>query len=172
VEVPFHNAVDYAIVTNRESTNIPENPKSIVRIVTATPLLAPYQIRSIFDISSYYFVHAHQILSLFLSKTMIRYLEKKNFSALLEKPLHKKDGSCSEIDFYHHTSNIPFLDTVRKFIEGNTVIVFPDDFSMEAYLRHCPIDPETTLVVPDTLTQTKKYKAFCSVYNGEKKIII
>jgi hypothetical protein len=30
VEVPFHNALDYAIVISKTSVDIPENPKSIV----------------------------------------------------------------------------------------------------------------------------------------------
>ena len=82
VEVPFRNMIDYAIVTKIQSDELPENPKSIVRIVTMKPILAPYQIRSIFEISSYYFVHSHHILSLFLSKSLIRYLEKKDFTGL------------------------------------------------------------------------------------------
>ena len=55
---------------------------------------------------------------------------------------------------------------------NSTVIVFPDDFAIDAYLEQYSFNPETTLVIPDKLTETKKYKAFCSVYNGEKNIII
>lgn len=93
VEVPFRNAVDYAVVTSKESGDVPENPRSIVRIVTSIPLLAPYQIRSIFDCSSHYIVHAHQILSLFLSKTLVKYLEKKDFAWLNISPSPSGRGS-------------------------------------------------------------------------------
>ncbi len=172
VEVPFRNTIDYAIVTNTESREIPENPKSIVRIVTSIPLLAPYQIQSIFDSSSYYFVHTHHILSLFLSKTLVRYLEKKDFIALLPQISSKRKNTSTILGFYHHTSDVPFFQAIQEHIKGNTVVVFPDDFSIEAYLRTYPLDSETTLVIPDKLTETKKYKAFCSVYNGEKNIII
>lgn len=172
MEVPFRNAIDYAIVTNMESSEIPENPKSIIRVVTSIPLLSPYQIQSIFDSSSYYFVHTHHILSLFLSKTLVRYLEKKDFVGLLSQVSDRRKNTNNVIGFYHHTSDTPFFQAIREHIKGNTVIVFPDDFSIEAYLRIHPLDSETTLVIPDKLTETKKYKAFCSVYNGEKNIII
>lgn len=155
-----------------ESQEIPENPKSIVRIVTPIPLLAPYQIQSIFDSSSYYFVHAHHILSLFLSKSLIRYLEKKDFIALLPQLKSTKKNIENTIGFYHHTSDTPFFEAIQEHIQGNTVIIFPDDFSIEAYIKIYPIDSETTLSIPDKLTETKRYKAFCSVYNGEKNIII
>lgn len=174
VEVPFRNVVDYAIVTSLESSEVLESPKSIVRVVTSIPLLAPYQIQSIFDNSSYYFVHAHHILSLFLSKMLVRYLEKKNFIGLTPSMITTKKGSSiyNTIHFYHHTNNASFFESIQKYILGRTVLIFPDDFAIEAYLKTYPIDPETMLVVPDKLTETKKYKAFCSVYNGEKNIII
>lgn len=78
----------------------------------------------------------------------------------------------SVINFYHHTDKTPFFSAIRECTTGNTIIVFPDDFSLEAYIGSCPIDLENTLVIPDKLTETKKHKAFCSVYNGEKNIII
>lgn len=93
VEVPFRNALDYAIVTKvntfYEET---ENLRSIVRVVTSIPFLSPYQIQTIFDCSSYYFVHAHHILSLFLSKSLVRYLEKKNFVGLNTTPSPPRRG--------------------------------------------------------------------------------
>ena len=173
VEVPFRNSIDYAVVTNMDtSLEISENIRSIVRIVTRTPLLSRYQIQSIFDSSSYYFVHAHHILSLFLSKTLVRYLEKKDFVGLLPKIDDEEKGTPGAIRFYHHATGISFFSAVQEHVMENTILIFPDDFSIEAYLRFHPLDPDTTLVIPDKLTETKKYKAFCSVYNGEKKLII
>lgn len=174
VEVPFHNAVDYAIVMSLESTEIPENPKSIVRVVTWIPLISPYQIRTIFDCSSYYFVHAHKILSLFLSKTLVRYLEKKNFIALEKTNMRKNIWGEEQnlIHFYHHKSDISFFEMIQKHIKWKTIIIFPDDFSLDAFLQSHTINLETTLTIPDKLTETKKYKAFSSAYNGEKNIII
>ncbi|EKD30243.1 MAG: hypothetical protein ACD_78C00113G0002, partial [uncultured bacterium (gcode 4)] len=84
----------------------------------------------------------------------------------------RRKNTNNVIGFYHHTSDTPFFQAIRERIKEGTVIVFPDDFSIEAYLRIHPLDSETTLVIPDKLTETKKYKAFCSVYNGEKNIII
>ncbi|OIP54114.1 hypothetical protein AUK10_01490 [Candidatus Gracilibacteria bacterium CG2_30_37_12] len=229
VEVPFRNAVDYAIVTNLSSSQIPENPKSIVRVITSIPLLAPYQIQTLFECASYYFVHAHQILSLFLSKTLVRYLEKKDFIALNNSYIGPEKklqiGNKNPIQFYHHTSDVPFFEIIQKHIKGNFItkgnnnslktylpemgkndeicmkiahrnepydlygeggaqdlnanieviprfiIIFPDDFAINAYIKSFPVD-ENILVIPDALTETKKHKAYFSVYNGEKNIII
>jgi len=114
VEVPFRSVVDYAIVTSLESLEIPENPKSIIRVITSISLLAPYQIRSIFEISSYYFVHTHHILSLFLSKSLVRYLEKKDFSLLSPQVKNEKKMTRDSISFYHHTSDDSFFQAIQK----------------------------------------------------------
>lgn len=172
VEVPFRNALDYAIVTRTQDVQIPESPKSIVRIITSTPLLAHDQIRSIFDTASFYFVHTHHILSLFLSKTLVKYLEKKDFEALIPEKGNRESVSNNTIHFYHHTSDTPFSEAIGRQVWARTILVFPDDFSIDAYLKNSPMNEESTLVVYDKLTETKKYKAFASVYNGEKNIII
>ena|GEM_PF-5111032 len=82
VEVPFRSGLDMAVVTKIDTAETPENLKSIGAFLCSIPLLAPYQVTIIFALSSYYFVHAHQILSLFLSKGLVKYLEKKNFEGL------------------------------------------------------------------------------------------
>ena len=172
VEVPFHNNLDYAIVTSLYSSKIPENPKSIVRVITSIPLLEPYQIQSILESASYYFVHAHHILSLFLSKSFVRYLEKKDFYGLTPYSSEKKVISENLIHYHHHMECLTFFQMIQERITEKSIIIFPDDFAIDAYIRKCPIDPDTVLVIRDILTQTKKYKVMCAVYNGEKNIII
>jgi primosomal protein N' len=172
VEVPFRNALDYALVTKvGVSYEEIENLRSIVRVVTSIPFLSSYQIQTIFDCSSYYFVHAHHILSLFLSKSLIRYLEKKDFSGLLPQKEEKR-GQDGTIHFHHHGNSSSFFEKIRVSITEDTVVVFPDDFFIDAYLKFDPSISEKACIVPEKLTETKKYKAFCSVYNGEKNIII
>ena len=179
VEVPFRNALDYAMVTNLSDTWInstsdisSDNIRSIVRIITTIPLLAPYQIYSIFDISSYYLVHAHHILSLYISKTLIKYLEKQDFRSLLLSTEKKVNNPDPLICFSHHTDVSSFYKAVDENILWRTILVFPDDFAIDAYMRHASLKWDTTLIVHDKLTETKKHKAFFSVYNGEKNIII
>lgn len=175
VEVPFRSSLDYAIVSSIDNCDVPENPKSIVRVVSSLPILAPYEIRTVFDLASYYFVHTHHILSLFLSKSFLKYAEKKDFSALkwadAEESVMENAGE-NVIGFYHHTDTSPFLRKVHEKTTDSTVLVFPDDFSIEAYLRTNAVHSENTLVVYDRLTETNKYKAYYSIYNGEKNIII
>ncbi len=171
VEVPFRKDVDYAIVTKINAPEIQEELKSIVRIITTTPLLSVYQIQTIFEISSYYFIHLHHVLSLFLSKTVVKYLEKKDFKALISKP-QTTEKTEQKIRFYHHADNPSFFQILHENIEWKTAIIFPDDFSLNAYFKAFSLDTENELTIPDSLTDTNKYKAFAVVYNWEKNIII
>lgn len=183
VEIPFHNALDSAVVTgmeNREKNNgwlkenftEVENLKSISRIITPLPLLSRYQIDTIFMLSSYLIVRPHQVLSLFLHKSMINYFEKKDFPdfRLLTDEKNKKE-SLQKIHFHHSRESENFWETISSYIKEKSVIVFPDNYSLYAYLKKHRAD-ENVLVVPDSMTETKKHKAFRDIYNGEKNIII
>lgn len=174
VEVPFRNALDYAIVTKLESSETPENLLSISRVVCAIPLLAPYQITVIFALASYYFVHAHQILSLFLSKWLLNFLEKNSFIDLRERKT-VKESFFAKISFIHHTKTSSLSPIIAEYIEARkkwVAIIFPDDFAIEGYIQDFPIDKNTTLIIQNSLSETRKYKCFRDVYNEEKTIII
>lgn len=174
VEVPFRSGLDVAVVTRMDTTETPENLKSISSFLCSIPLLAPYQVTMIFALSSYYFVHAHQILSLFLSKWLVRALEKKNFEGLKMKKKSEQKGS-EQILFIHHTEKTPISSIIQKYIDEKkegVAIIFPDDFAIDGYILTISMDEKETLIIRDDITIRRKYKSFVQVYNGEKNIII
>jgi len=174
VEVPFRSGLDMAIVTRMNTTETPENLKSIGSFLCSIPLLAPYQVAMIFALSSYYFVHAHQILSLFLSKGLVKYLEKKNFEGLEMRKSPEQKWS-EQISFIHHTQKTSISPLIRNYIDDKkegVAIIFPDDFAIDGFVTDIPTDEKETLIIHDSVTVTRKYKMFTQVYNGEKNIII
>jgi hypothetical protein len=56
-----------------------QNIKSIVGITCSLPILDEYQIKTIYDLSSRYFVNIHKILNLFLPQYIFKSLENKSF---------------------------------------------------------------------------------------------
>ncbi|HBA44750.1 TPA: hypothetical protein DEG21_02945 [Patescibacteria group bacterium] len=56
-----------------------QNIKSIVGIACSMPILDEYQIKTIYDLSSRYFVNIHKILNLFLPQYIFKSLENKSF---------------------------------------------------------------------------------------------
>lgn len=174
VEVPFRSGLDVAVVTRMDTTETPENLKSMSSFLCSIPLLAPYQVAMIFALSSYYFVHAHQILSLFLSKWLVRALEKKNFEGLEMKKKPEQKGS-EQISFIHYTKDGSLSQMIQKYIDEKkegVAIIFPDDFAIDGYISDMSTDEKEALIIRDNITVTRKYKMFSQVYNGEKNIII
>jgi primosomal protein N' len=72
--------------------NIPENIaleniRSIVHVISSSPLLSQYQIKSIPAIAKHFLIPIHKIANLFLPKSHISSLEKKNFLPLKKMEL-------------------------------------------------------------------------------------
>jgi len=176
VEIPLRSSLSSAIVSKLSTEPSPEyleNIRSIVSVICGIPLLAPYQLETILFLADRHFVHAHKALSLFLSKSLVKYVEKKSFIQLVHTaPVFKKISTKPR--FMHCGNTTDITEYIHKSIQDNTslVVIFPDDFAIDGYLSRFPEDPATVLVVRDALTQTQKFKRFIDVYNGEKKIII
>ncbi|MFZ2255730.1 MAG: hypothetical protein WAW59_02700 [Patescibacteria group bacterium] len=84
VEIPVRSATEYGIVVGfREYP--PENMelKDIVGVITSKEILAPYQIALILEISAKYLIPIHRVLGFFLSKAVIKRLEKKNYEQIV-----------------------------------------------------------------------------------------
>ena len=83
VEVPLKNGQEYAIVAGTDEKydeNI--NYKSIHRIISAHPVLAPYQVAVIGEIAKKYMIPIHRVLGFFLPKNILNRLEKKGYDIL------------------------------------------------------------------------------------------
>ena len=83
VEVPMKNGKEYAIVAGgneRYDENI--NYKSVIRIISPNPILAPYQVSVIQEIAQKYMIPIHRVLGFFLPKSILNRLEKKGYDIL------------------------------------------------------------------------------------------
>jgi primosomal protein N' len=83
VEIPVRNSVEYGIVVGfRESSSDGMELRDIIRVVTNTEILAPYQLALILEISARYLIPIHRVLGFFLSKAVLKRLEKKNYEQI------------------------------------------------------------------------------------------
>lgn len=83
VEIPVRSATEYGIVVGfREYPPEHMELKDIIRVVTDKEILAPYQISLILEISARYLIPIHRVLGFFLSKSVIKRLEKKEFEQI------------------------------------------------------------------------------------------
>ena len=177
VEIPLRNSLVPAIVArlDTEVSESMEHIRSIVSIICGAPLLAAYELETTLFLAARYFVHAHKVLSLFLSRSLLKYLEKKSFIQLTKAPVERKSPESPQIPrFIHCTEHMDIQEVIHTYIQKSDTlaIVFPDDFSLDGYLSRFAEDSDTMLVIRDGITDTQKYKRFIDVYNGEKKIII
>jgi primosomal protein N' len=86
VEIPVRSGTEYGIVVGfRKYAPEGMELKNIICIVTDKEILASYQIALILEISRKYLIPIHRVLGFFLSKAVIKRLEKKRFEQILQK---------------------------------------------------------------------------------------
>jgi len=86
VEIPLKYRSSYGIVAKLDVENVRNfEIRDILNITCSTPLLSPYQIATIYDLSSKYFINIHKVLSLFLPKFIVKNLERKTFLDITEE---------------------------------------------------------------------------------------
>jgi len=87
VEIPMRNSLEYGIVVGFRQA-APENMeiRDISQIITSKEVLAPYQIALILEISAKYLIPIHRVLGFFLSRAVIKRLEKKDFEQINSTP--------------------------------------------------------------------------------------
>ena len=134
VEVPWRNTLSYAIVTKIGSESIPEGVRSVSMLACSLPILTPYQIETILDLARHYFVHAHQILSLFLPKLFVRSMEKKSFAQLVHMKA-ERNKKMTKPTLLHISGKQDIYAVLNNHIESKkndgVVVIFPDDFAVE-----------------------------------------
>ncbi len=161
VEIPVRTSMTYAVISDID-VEIPvgleiTDIRSIVRVVCTTPLLGEDTLRVIPEIAELSLVPIHKVLSLFLPKSTLTALEKKNFEVLdslpvswdaglqvgelevksekrkLENSKLKTQNSKLErsIEFFHSTRVTPAV--IETYITPDTLVILPDDI----LLRSC-----------------------------------
>jgi hypothetical protein len=103
--------------------------RDIIRVVASLPLLAPYQVALILEISMKYLIPIHRVLGFFLSKTVIKRLKKKDFEQLDSQPSSYRTISPSNHITILKDSIITGV-ILEKYLGPGTVILCPDDFTL------------------------------------------
>ncbi len=175
VEIPIGNHLCHWIVANLEveiPENInPENIRSIVHVISSSPLLSPYQITAIPAIAKHFLIPIHKITNLFLPKSHISSLEKKNFLAL--KNMESLEAwKWAQGKLYFSSKSIITAPLLEKILTPSSALIFPDDIFLDAFLKETTLKGDDSIIVRWNSTPTKKTKAWIDAYNGEKKIIL
>ncbi|MCK9271959.1 hypothetical protein M0P65_00230 [Candidatus Gracilibacteria bacterium] len=171
VQVPVKNNVIYGIVAKMNVEYSEQNIKSIVGITCSLPILDEYQIKTIYDLSSRYFVNIHKILNLFLPQYIFKSLENKSFIDLeLVENLKKTKNEKTLIFNKSNEINSIILNLLEK--GENIVLIFPDDYMIDDFLEKNKNIEEQAIIYKNKFSSNKKYKTFVNIFNRTKKIII
>lgn len=174
VIIPFWKKDIYWIIADISLTprvDNPENIKEIASIVTSYPLLDRYQLSVIQKISLKYFLPIHKVLAIFLSRPLIKRLEKRNF--LLEYIPYERSITTKKQYFCISLGSIIDTETITTLfenVESNIVLVVPDDLFLEQ-LKH-NWKHVSTLFVGNEETDAMKSKKWIEVYEKKYQIII
>lgn len=143
--------------------------RDILSLESPIPLLAPYQIQLILMIATKYLLPIHKVLQIFLSRPLVRRLQKYTFPL---EPIQ----SIQKTTKNKHTASIITQEIVQKkhiepYLEDGTVIVVPDDIFL-SQLKNTLDSEEDIGFFFDDLTDIRKAQFWIDTYNKKNKIII
>lgn len=138
--------------------------REVLSVVHPQPLLAPYQIELIEQISQKYMLPIHRVLQWFFPRPIELRLQKKWFDILL--PFNQNHIPVQDSGRLLLSQNeILHANILRLFLTHSQVIVVPDDFTLLQYERD--FSQDTTLFVFQEMTDTKKAQAWIDITNGK-----
>ena len=166
----MRHETEYGIVVGRRES-APEGMeiRDIVRVVTLVPLLAAYQIALILEISSKYLIPIHRVLGFFVSKWVLKRLEKKNF-----EQLNTQDSNTPTLQDCNHLTilkdSIITGDILKWFLTPGTIVVCPDDFILYRLQRE--LTDMDIFFLPSESTDTKKAQSWIDIRNQKYDRIV
>ncbi len=110
VSISISTRITTGIIVMRESPIgdlDPDQILSIISVLCSTPLLDTQAITLILSYAQEQYLPLYQVLTLFLPKSVITFLEKRNFSVLQLDSLHdsrerETSSPTHTIELYHH----------------------------------------------------------------------
>jgi primosomal protein N' len=165
VEITVGKFVEYGVVAGSHEGDhgIIGEIKSIEQIISLRPILAPYQIELIISLSHRYLLPIHRVFSFILTRPVITRLSKKNFENLENPPPYtQKESRTNRLILSHDSIITP--EILLSYMTPRTVVVCPDDFSMEAY--RLLSTPDTLYLDPD-MTDTRRAQAWIDLASGK-----
>lgn len=176
VSIPIKNKISHWIVSGifKTSDIWTQEIKSIVEVLCSFSLLNKYQIEIIFDLSAKYFLPIHKVLNLFLPKFILNRLEKNSFQDILNINNETYLQKTKNKPVFLHNISIKSIEEVLKENIGNledTVIIFPDDFSIDSFLAKNKDFEQGATIYKNSYTYSKKYKTFLDILSKKNNIL-
>ncbi len=170
LEIPLWKWQEYGLLVWISEENLSEiqEIKTILRVVTNRTVIGPYQIDMIISLARQYMIPIHRVLGFFLTKPIINRLEKYGYDLIWDDETmrsreNNEQKSKNKLIFFGETTITP--DILDEFIWEKTVIICPDDFSLENYRKS--FENESTFFFSSELTDTRKAKAWIDIRNGK-----
>lgn len=138
--------------------------KHVERIVSKRTIIEPYQIEIIQSIAATYFLPIHRVLGFFLSRPLMKRLEKYGYDALLGVEMAHYPIGTHQRELTVAASGIT-PETIRKYTTAGTIVICPDDFYLFSLAE--TISDEGTFFLPAEATETQKVKAWIDTYQGK-----
>jgi len=171
VEIPVRNALEYGIVVGFRQA-APENMeiRDISRIITSKAVLAPYPIALILEISAKYLIPIHRVLGFFLSKAVVKRLEKKNYEQIvLVEPRSQVLNLENSVTILK--DSVITWDMLRRYLKPWTVVLCQDDLTLYRLEKELWLQTNT-LFLPSESTETKKSQWWIDIQSKKYDIIV
>lgn len=169
VEIPFGKSIEQGIIAGIEEECIealdPEKLKSILRVISSTALLAPYQLSMIFALCQRYLIPLHRILKMFLPAPLMTRLEKKNY-ILEQSPVFPISPLEYRIDY--SKERYFSRDSLSDYAEPWSILVFPDDFFLLGFSEK---SEGNRAVYRSEATAIQKSKSWIDTYEWKTMIL-
>jgi len=176
VSLPIKNSISYWIVSQIiKNETYDMEIKSIIDILCSFPILSQYQIKSIISLSSKYFLPIHKVLNLFLPKFILNRLEKNAFQDIvwIDNPKNDIKKTKNAPQFIHSIGKRNIIDILKENIWEleDIVFVFPDDFSIDSFLKDNIEFQNNSSVYKNSLTYSQKYKIYLDILSKKNNIL-
>lgn len=174
VQIPIGKKEDFGIVVAL-TDDLPEikkdtEIKEIISLENATPLLCEYQIELIRMISGKYLLPIHKVAGIFLSRMLLRRLEKYNFP--LENTNKTTEKKKNTYEWNILKNDIVDSSHILPYLQDGTVIIVPDDIFLFQMQKSLENFSDQIAYFFDDMTDTKKAQFWIDTYNKKSQIII
>lgn len=162
MEITVGKHMEYGIYAGEYRDMLPKSEiKNIERIVAKRTIIEPYQIEIIQYLAKTYFLPIHRVLGFFLSRPLMKRLEKYGYDVLLcgERIEHTQVQNTRELIV---AATGITNEMINNYTTAGTIIVCPDDFYL--YNLSEGISDEKTFFLPAEATETQKTKAWIDIY--------
>ena len=174
IEIPIGKHIVTGIVAKIDVPSwdiVPEDIKSIIRVIASIELIEPYMISMIEDIADHYFLPIHKVASMFLPAPLLTRLDKKNY--LLDRPESQKQILWDKaLEIHHYIDAIFQREDIITYMKPGTVFVFPDDIMLSLFFASLEEKKrESIQLIPNDLTPARRVWSWIEIYSRKHDII-